>query len=322
MGRIATTISVAAFVLLIQCSAWAHHAAVGMGTGQAGPIRTLSADTLKQGSFGLDIQAEFISLKRFSDAEMQQLAIDDNDIHSIDSVRHLFWGVGYGLTDDLTLGIKIPYVSLRNIRASNPEDPDHIHNHGDSDGIGDLSILGRYRIIKPVGNGFEVALVAGIKTPTGKISEKDPEGDLLEAEHQPGSGSWDPILGLAVTRRNGPLSLDANIMYTIATKGTQETDLGDMLNYNVAASYRALNGGVELDLVLELNGEWKQKQKIAGIRDENSGETILLLSPGLRLSLWKNTMAYVSVGFPVMQNLNGIQAETRTRTLFGFGMVF
>ncbi|MBA4372611.1 MAG: hypothetical protein C0402_07075 [Thermodesulfovibrio sp.] len=322
MKSIATKILATAFVLLLQCSAWAHHPAVGMAAGDAGPIRTLSADTLKQGSFSFDIQAEIISLKPFSDAAMQQLAIDGNDIHSIDSVRHLNFGLGYGLTDDLTLGIKIPYASLRNIRASNPEDPDHIHSHGNSSGIGDLSVLGRYRVIKQGGNGVDVSLVAGVKMPTGKTSVKDPEGDLLETEHQPGSGSWDPIFGVAVTRRNGPLSLDANIIYAIASKGSQETDLGDLLSYNAAASYRALAGGIALDLVLELNGEWKQKQSIAGIRDENSGEHILLLSPGLRLSLRKNTMAYVSVGFPVMQDINGIQAKTRARTLFGFGIGF
>lgn len=322
MGRIATTAVAAAFVLLMQCSAWAHHAAVGMTTGQAGPIRTLSADTLKQGGIGLDIQAEIISLKPFSDAAMQELAVNGNDIHSLDSIRHVYFGLGYGLTDDLTLGIKLPYVSLQEIRASNPEDPDHIHNHGNASGFGDLSLLGRYRIVKQGGNGVDVSVVAGIRMPTGKTSVKDPEGELLEADHQPGSGAWNPIVGLALTRRNGPLSLDANVMYTIATKGTQETDLGDLLNYNAALSYRALDRGTTLDLVLELNGEWKQKQTIAGITDENSGGNILLLSPGLRLSLGKNAMAYVSVGIPILQDVNGIQPKTRARTLFGLGAGF
>ena len=38
-----------------------------------------------------------------------------------------------------------------------------------------------------------------------------------------------------------------------------------------------------LDLVLELNGEWHDKQRIAGIPDPNSGGTTVYLSPGVRV---------------------------------------
>lgn len=309
-------------VLFLQSEAGAHHAAVGMATGEAGPIKTISASTMKQGSFGFDVQAEYIDLKRFSDAELLRFAEAGADTHSIDSVRHLFLSFGYGLTNDLTLGLKLPYVSLRNIRASHAETPDELHNHGNSSGIGDLSVVARYRFIKDSNTGFGSSVIGGIKAPTGKTTVNDSEGERLEAEHQPGSGSWDPIIGLAATKRIGDISLDANILYILSTKGSQETDLGDTLNLNAAVSWRAVKKDVAVDLVLEANGQWKQKLKIGGVKDPNSGETVLFLSPGLRLGFKNNMMAYISAGFPVVQDLNGIQTKTRTRTLFGFGMGF
>jgi hypothetical protein len=38
--------------------------------------------------------------------------------------------------------------------------------------------------------------------------------------------------------------------------------------------------GPALDLVLELNGEWHDHQRIAGVNDPNSGGNVVFLSPG------------------------------------------
>ena len=111
----------------------------------------------------------------------------------------------------------------------------------------------------------------------------------------------------------GPITLargqfDSNVLYTVATEGTQNTDLGDRFQYNFAVSYRLTSGarqvsngghahahdgghehshgnsGPALDLVLELNGEWQAEQETNDISDPNSGGNTLFLSPGLRLS--------------------------------------
>ena len=45
-----------------------------------------------------------------------------------------------------------------------------------------------------------------------------------------------------MTQRFGAWSFDANVLYVLATKGAQQTDLGDRFQYNAAISYR-LTGG-------------------------------------------------------------------------------
>jgi hypothetical protein len=85
--------------------------------------------------------------------------------------------------------------------------------------------------------------LVGVKTPTGTTDERDNEGELFETEFQPGSGSWDPLIGLAVTRGFGRWSLDSNVLYSLATEGVQQTDLGDRFHYNGAISYRLIGAG-------------------------------------------------------------------------------
>lgn len=310
------------FLLLMTDDVFAHHPSGGSGAGLAGPVRTISASTLQQGKWSLGIQTEFIKLDTFSEKELLDFSADGHDVHTFDSIFHASLGASYGITDDLSMSMKIPYAVIDDIKEAHSDEPGEVHRHGDVRGIGDLAILCQYRFAKIADAQFESAVLFGLKVPTGNTHKKDIYRERLETEHQPGSGSWDPMAGLSVTKRFGRLSLDANLLYTIATKGAQETDLGDLFNYNLAFSYRALSDKIALDLIFEINGELKQKQSIDGSEDKNSGGNEVFLSPGLRISFNKNVMAYLSAGIPVIKNLNGLQTDTRFRSLFGIGIGF
>ena len=76
-----------------------------------------------------------------------------------------------------------------------------------------------------------------------------------------------------------------------------------------------------LDLVLELNGEWQAEEETDGISDPNSGGNTIFLSPGLRMSQNKWS-GFVSVGIPIVDDLNGIQSEPDWRILGGGTLLF
>ncbi|MBI5665504.1 MAG: transporter [Nitrospirae bacterium] len=307
-------------IFILSSNAAAHHPTGGAGLGKTGPVRTISASPLQRGVLALALQTEFIDLDAFSDDELMEIAEDGSDVHSVDSIHHSIFSMGHGLTDDLSVSLKIPYDVLSNIREAHSDEPDEVHDHGDSKGIGDLTVFGQYRFVKLIDLDIESSLVLGLRMPTGRTNAKDKDGERFEAEFQPGSGAWGPIAGIAATKRFKALSLDADLLYTFATEGTQETDLGDLFNYDLAVSYTALYKPVVLDLIVEANGEWKQKQEIDGVRDDNSGGTVIFISPGMRLSFFNNWTAYVSAGFPVAQDLNGEQNETDLRVLLGLGV--
>jgi hypothetical protein len=83
----------------------------------------------------------------------------------------------------------------------------------------------------------------------------------------------------------------------------------------------APHGHVALDALLEINGEWHDKQRTAGIVDPNSGGNTIFISPGLRLTV-ENWSTYMMVGIPVVNDYNGIQATPTWRVLAGVSAVF
>jgi hypothetical protein len=198
-----------------------------------------------------------------------------------------------------------------------------------------------------------------VKAPTGVTNRVDKAGELFDAEFQPGTGAWNGLFGVAFTQRAGAWSFDTNVLYALSSNGTQDTNLGDRFLYNAALSYRLTAGptaqaghmhlgalpepmyhggpkdggkghshdeaaapaGPSVDLVLELNGEWHDKQVTAGVKDSNSGGNVVFLSPGVRLSVDKWS-GYLSFGIPVASEPNGIQPEPSWRIVSGVSLAF
>jgi hypothetical protein len=232
-----------------------------------------------------------------------------------------------------------------------------VHDRGSTSGFGDITTLAQYRFLNSTRSGTQAALLFGFKAPTGKTNAIDPFGELFEAEFQPGSGSWDGLFGFAFSQRLAPAwSVHANVLAVATSTGTQDTNLGNRFLYNAALAYRlfgetagvphshdplaayahaghshgptvARRRGAEvahphvaLDAFVEVNGEWHDKQRTAGIVDPNSGGNTVYVSPGLRLTV-ENWSSYILVGFPVVNDLNGIQATPSWRLIGGLSLV-
>jgi hypothetical protein len=315
----------------------ADHPSIAFGTATAGPITTISAATLPQGMKSIGLQVEYVKSKGFSDQQLLDLDAQGIDAHGSDSLTSTSLGFGYGVTADFTVGVRLPYVERSDLRAVHHGSVERL---GSSSGMGDMTILGKYRAINSPQDAYQAALLLGVKARSGDTSERNSDGEPFSAEHQPGSGSWDGLLGAAASKAFGRTAVDASVLYAFAGNGTQDTRLGDRMQYNVAVSHRL--GGEEAphahhldhskphvhgpeaawDLVLEINGEWQGRQEVAGVTDEHSGGTLVYLSPGVRLGTGGNWSANLSVGAPVVQKLRAAHAETDYRVLAGFSMSF
>jgi hypothetical protein len=339
--------------------ATAHHAGgVGNALG-AGPVVTISASTLEEGHSVGAVTFDYQSLSGLSDetlisatANMPPGSPESNNVHDLRTIQAYALSYAYGVTNDFMVAVRLPYVRRTGIREAEEDTPGdfEVEDFGPADGIGDLTLFGQYRFLHQ--RDTELALLFGLKTPTGKTNDHTLQGDVFDAEFQPGSGSWDPLLGLAWTHHVARWSFDSNVLYTLSTEGTQNTDLGDRFQYNFAVSYRLSSlasgaqpmfhgaaphdddddghhhahgheesAGPALDLVLELNGEWHAEQVTNGISDPNSGGNTIFLSPGLRL-LQDKWSGFASVGVPILDDLNGIQSEPDWRILVGGSLLF
>ena len=357
LRKIAFTTCAAA---LLAPSAFAHHPTAVSGSGGAGPIYTISASTLEQGQSAGSVVFEQTQLRSLSeDSLLANANLTGGHAHSIRTIEAVVASFAYGLTKDLTVSARLPWIRRSGITEAEFEDPGpaEFNVRGDASGVGDLTLLGQYRFYNNPATRTEAAVLLGIKLPTGVTERFNAQGERFDAEFQPGSGSWDGLFGLAFTHRFGSWSFDTNVLYFLTGTGVLDTNLGDRVLYNAALSYRLtgdalgslgrmnLGGWTEpmyhggpkahshaheeppaptgpaLDLVLEINGEWHAREVAAGITDPNSGGNTVYLSPGLRLSKG-NMSSFVSVGVPIVKDLNGLQSEPSFRLLTGVAVSF
>ncbi len=317
---------------MLVTGAVADHPTAAFGTnGAGGPIVTISADTLPEGKFAVGIQNELINNDAFSTEQLEAYARDGLEgVHSVNDISSSSLAIAYGVSENFTLSARLPYISRTSIRESEIEDGEpEAHLHGNSSGFGDILILGQYRVYNELST--KVSLNVGLKIPTGESDVLDNDGNAFEAEFQPSSGSSDGLFGVAVSKNIGKFGLFSNVLYTKTTEGVQNTRIGDVLNYNFATTYRIVgsecnckhtdSSALGWDMVLELNGEARSKNEIAGAAELNSGGNLVYFSPGLKVSSG-NVGGFVSFGIPVAENQNGIQADIDQRIIAGLSMVF
>lgn len=361
-------------------AARADHVPHSFGSAHVGALATQSAVTLPMGKISLGLQMQTLGFGHFSDARLIRYAEAGEHVHGLHRLNNHSLSLAYGITDDFTLIAGFPYVSRRNQReaehahADDHDDElplplplplpgtgavthaDHAHDEtpvvrdlGDATGLGDLTVLGQYRWHHDTVMRRQAAWLFGFKAPTGRTDVRDSGGGRLETHHQPGSGSWDALMGTAFTRAWGIGTLDASLLYTHTGNGSQDTRLGRGISYNLGFSRRLGTRGraegphahehaehphvheaaapaqagdatttLTWDLMLELNGEWHDRERQAGETVANSGGHLLYVAPGLRAGLggWS---AGLSLGAPVVKDLNGIQSEPEYRLLLSVG---
>jgi hypothetical protein len=303
------------------------------GPQTAGPVTTIPAATLPQGSAAIEVRAEYVRSEGYSDEALRQLVEQDIDAHSSDYLLSPAIALGYGITDNLSVGLRLSYVHREDLREG-PEEGPEVVEQGDSSGLGDLTVLGKFRFLNVSGGDQQGAVMFGVKTPTGETEETTVDSELFETEHQPGSGSWDPLLGLAFTQRLGSVSLDTSLLYAFTTEGEQDTELGDRADYSLGVSYRLgsqthqheHDSGSHLhaawDLIFELNGAWENRHEIDGVEEEDSGGNVVYLSPGARFILNNRWSAFLSGGVPVVRDIRASHPENGYRLVAGVSATF
>lgn len=324
---------IAAFGLLgFLGQAHADHPTIAFGSEAAGPIGTIPTAPLPARTWSAGFRTEIVNFDRFSDSELADFAeAGEEDVHSIDRLINASLALAYGITDDLTLSARLPYVDRQNIREGEIEDGDaEAHDHGDSNGIGDLSVLAQYRFLAR--QTVDVSVIGGIKAPTGKTDVKD-GGEKLETEFQPGTGSWDWLFGASASINFGRIGLHGNVLYNLTTEGSQNTEIGDAFFYNLGVVYSLSSGEGEAhhghdhshlkwDIMLELNGEYREKNEIDGEKEDNSGGDVIFLSPGIRISSSDKWSLFLSVGKSIYDDFNGRQTDVDSRLVGGIGFAF
>ena len=217
--------------------------------------------------------------------------------------------LGYGVTNKLVLFGVLPYLDNELKITTGGQRVTRSTN-----GFGDLSVFGRYTVVQRdrPGRNFRVAPFFGIKAPTGEDDETDALGRLPPSV-QVGSGSWDPFVGVVATYQTLGYQVDSQFSYR-ANNEANDFEAGDVIRLDGSLQYRLrpreLTGGVPGFLygVIEANLIHRDKNRVGGSTDPNSGGTTLFLTPGVQY-VTKRWIVEGAVQIPVSQDLNGTALE-------------
>lgn len=192
-------------------------------------------------------------------------------------------------------------------------------------GLGDVTLLVKQQVWKRnrLQTQERVALIGGVKLPTGETSEQDSTRGLPRGL-QPGSGAWDFPVGVLFAH-DAARGFFADALYTVRT-GARGYHFGNILRYDLAYT-QALAGGNPYEnftwAVLEMNGSVGARDRSRGQEVPASGGHVLFLSPGLRLVHWSGRYVLdLSYQIPLVTDLNGHQTEPRRSWLVGARLNF
>ena len=269
--------------------------------------------TLPKGTFLADFQYKFWSQEAGLTVEAPVAfgtGKRETDVHA------LIWGIRYGLTNNLTIGL-IPKFFSRTAHVSIPWWG--IDAEPEVTGFGDTVFMTKYRLWGKRRTHFSAFHLLSI--PTG---DEDAEGEDQDVVRRIplGSGSYDFTPGIAFTTVKEPLTIQANIWYVI-TDGRQA---GDEFHFDIAVAFPQLYG---LTSTMELHYRWADTaekrqlfQQRWGLRGAGRGASVqgpetqetrmteegghtLLLSPGIQVSLTKGLKAEFGLQVPIIRPEDG-----------------
>lgn len=263
-------------------------ASVGLaGIVQAAGINTNVALPVREGGFVYRVQLRFLSASddpTLLDREIDLFAIPN--------------ALVYGATARTTLFGILPYFS-RSVDFTDAG----LRQSDDVDGFGDLRFLVRQTVHArdALQRTSRLGLLAGLEIPSGK--------------EEFSSHSTDYQLGAVYTLQDGRHELDADLIYKINTEG-RGRELGDELQYDLAYQVRVSpwewperGTPSQIYLVIEANGKTSRETRSDGAKLDDTGGTIVFLSPGIQF-VTRRVIYEGSIQIPVVQDLDGGQVET------------
>ena len=307
-------------------SVYAHHGGVSTGAfGPGAPIETASPITLPKGTFLLFEKVEWVPFEKKGKAEPE----------NIDYFAFFNTLFGYGLTDAFSLYLTIPAAIKKQDKL------------GTSKGLGDISLMAQYGIKygerdgirgffsygpedsqgeSYTTNDLKMAFTASISLPSGTISNDDDKGVIFDMGLQPGFGSTSFNLGFSASKMIFPyFTLIGDTSYNMFSQ-QNDGKPGNEFRFNLACDYaiKDIEGTLSrLDIIAEANLLHLTKDLEAD-RDQtnDSGGTILYLSPGFRATFGKRFSIGMLVKFSVWEDLNNESVQQGSEGLDSYRTIF
>ena len=287
--------------------------ALAAALSQEGALDVLDGETLYQDGWLVTAGYEF---------RLRRGLLDGSDrigdpLHQREFTHVPVVSAHYGALNTLQVGAIVPYVS-------------HVLETGAgrlaSNGVGDVTLYGKWRYYRwdDVGKAMNFSILAGLELPTGKDDVVD-QGVFLPAEMQPGSASWDPFIGTAVTHEPGRWRFNAMVLYKRVGEGTHDYKQGDEFFAEIAAGNRFWlepypGPFMRADVALRWRHEAADRQ--GGNSVSNTGGGLLTAAVNWAFRPRPTVDLQLSVELPLFEDVRGIQLKHQVAAFAAFGLRF
>lgn len=264
------------------------------------------------------------------DQEARQLVLNEHfENRTISEIETL--DVNYGLTNDFTLELLVPYRRLKHthtIELGNDNGGAGTYEAFEDSGLGDVRVAGKYSILPTLRS--LVVFGFGVDLPTGDSHANNINGTLQEPTLQLGRRSLGIVPSVYQSYEIIPHVLDqfASVSYQHAFKGPNSYRFGDVYVLSGGLNWKALE---RVTLTGQFNWRYAVHDEFTGtlaraqeptdptfpgdpivIDPEvkrrpvtNTGSTMLAFSPGISVGVGENMRAYFFTQIPVVRDFNG-----------------
>ncbi len=188
-------------------------------------------------------------------------------------------------------------------------------------GIGDAALLVKYNIIEPGMHKFSLTLAAGPKIPTGRSDFGRDDGLPLNADLQPGSGSWDGLMWVnSIYSFSFRPSFNISVTGIYSYKGKnnnylngQTYQFGNEFQLVALLSDRLMAGKKMLDISLLFRFRQALRDRYNDLTMPNTGGAWLFVTPGLAYNFNKKISAMAHFEMPLISAVEGTQLSPTFR---------
>ena len=197
----------------------------------------------------------------------------------------------YGFENDIELSAIVPYIK------SHSSD---ITKSYKVEGIQDLQLMLRYGVMsQKKGDPFYLSIGFGVDLPTAQTNKEF--YSTVIPEKQLGTGSYDYIGHIGLTKLLQVSRIDASIKYQQNNLGDNGFEKGDLLSINAGYNYAFTKS---FDLQLEIDAKFVQKNKTNGIENKASGGDTIYLTPGFHYRIIKPLSVGMVVPIVIKRDMN------------------
>jgi hypothetical protein len=243
------------------------------------------------------------SLEIPNEQEIQQTTINRNYALGFDYSPNQDWGVN----------VQLPYYNRYHTTIAEG-DTEISTSHTQS--IGDVRVVGRYL-------GFtedkSIGVQFGLKLATGSFDNNfiagPQEGEPVDRGVQPGTGTTDLLVGaftFGALSRNWDYFAQGMLQQPLNSRDGFRPGTG----FNANAGFRYM-GMEHVIPSIQLNARIEGRESGPNADVENSGATLVYLSPGVNFQIVDKLHGYLFAQVPVYQRVNGLQIEPRYTVTIG-----